>query len=39
MHRSLAKQDVCIASVNFEILPVNEGPLSRISVRNLQTLV
>jgi hypothetical protein len=39
MHRSLAKQDACTANVNLEILAVNETPLSRISVRNLQTFV
>ena len=39
MHRSLAKQDACIANMNLEILPVNVAPLSRISVTNLQTSV
>jgi hypothetical protein len=39
MHRSLAKQDVFIANVNLEILPVNEAPLPRISLRHLQACV
>ena len=34
MHRSLAKQDTLLANVALEILPVNEIPLSYISLTN-----
>jgi len=34
MHHSLAKQDTLLANVALDILPVNEIPLSCISLTN-----